>query len=664
MFEPPTTAYIAGIESFLLAAVLLTLGFLLVDAVSKGYDVDCITRWGLALPGFLAYALVLMVAHIASRGAVLSNLWLVRCLTLSVLTLLVIRKVRARRSGERRGQTTRAAALLIALTVLSVALWCIPVFQLLPIDVAGDNNQHMGWAAQLMNGEPTPSVGLTGTVPNSYPWLYHAATAVIADSIPGGRTYHTQGTWQLLQVVGMVLALFALGRQLTGHLTTGFAAALFGAMTGGFGFFLVDKVDLVLRPRREGGTEALRYLGDLLNARSYNIAFHNLAPAFPRDVNYSLLCAFLLTLVLGLSRRNMPILIGSGVILGMMGLVGAESFFVALGIAIVAILVRGGVPRLRTAMAILVPALLLYSLWLAPALASFLRLGGYKNTAYALVELPPLAILFSWGVVTPLAVIGVLLWVTKMRSHTGATVLGACAASSAAATFGAPIISGMVGPGFATLGFQHRYWPLLYLACGLYAAIAFTFVFESLLAKRPGLATGLVLGVIGLAIPSPLIGTLSLPHTLGSTGPLRPLLEESLRGEGNTLLNQLALDLPSRRCTVAAPIDLTVRTFSYTGFRHVMYSRTRRINAFVRYRDIYQHIVPKEERIKDSTLLTNGMTDARTWNALVARYHVNSVIVEEGRADSEVYTQLPKRGPTEPVEGVRYYIMLTDVCAR
>ena len=220
MFEPPGDAFVAGVESFLLAAALLTLGYLLIDIAFKRYDLDNITKWGLALSGFFAYSLILMLAHLVSRGLILSNAWLIRSLTLSVAALVAIRKVRGWRSEGPQEQTKNMAP-IVTVALLGVVLWCIPIFQLLPIDVTGDNNQHMGWAAQLMNGEPTPSVGLIGNVPNSYPWLYHAATVVIADFIPGGRPYHTQAAWQLLQVVGMVLALLALGRQPVGNRVCG-----------------------------------------------------------------------------------------------------------------------------------------------------------------------------------------------------------------------------------------------------------------------------------------------------------------------------------------------------------------------------------------------------------------------------------------------------------
>lgn len=662
MFDPPSSAFAAGVDSFVLAAVLLAFGYLLADAALSGRDVDRVTRWGLALPCLIAYALVLMLLHIITRGGVLSNAWLVRGLTLSLLFLLAVRKLKDRPLSDRKRGAAPAAWAMVALTLLGVALWCVPIFRLLPIDVTGDNNQHMGWTGQLLNGEPTPSVGLIAEVPNSYPWLYHATTAVIANLIPGGRPYHTQGAWQMLQVVGMILALFGLGRQINGRLVTGSAAALFGSMTGGVGFFLVDKIDLVLRSRRDGGASALQYMGDLLNERSYNVAFHNLAPAFPRDVNYSLLCAFLLVLVLGLSRRSMPILVGSGVVLGMIGLMGAESFFVAFAIAVIAVLIAPRIPRVKSAASVLGPALALYAFWLVPTLVSYLRLGGFKNTANAPVALPPLAILVSWGVVTPFAIVGFLRWLPKLRSDAGATVVAAAAAASATIILTAALIPALLGPGFTTLGYQHRYWPLLYIAFAVYAALGVTLVLDRFFAIRPALAAVSVLVIIALAIPSPLIGTLSLPHTLGETGLLRPLVAHSLRGEDNTLLNQLSPHPPSYQCRVAAPIELTSRTFSYTGFRHVMYSRTRKINAFVRFRDIYERIIPKEERIRDNALLTGGTTDTTTWNALVAKYDVNLVIVEESRAGSEPHRQHPMRGPTGPADGTRYFVIQVDKC--
>ena len=51
--------------------------------------------------------------------------------------------------------------------------------------------------------------------------------------------------------------------------------ALFGSISGGVGFVLLRHLDIVQSPR---GASGLRYQGDLLYKRSYNVGFANLSP--------------------------------------------------------------------------------------------------------------------------------------------------------------------------------------------------------------------------------------------------------------------------------------------------------------------------------------------------------------------------------------------------
>ena len=47
---------------------------------------------------------------------------------------------------------------------------------------------------------------------------------------------------------------------------------------------------MILVPR---GAQTTKYLGDLLYKRSYNVAFANLSPPYPRDLGLPMLLAFL-----------------------------------------------------------------------------------------------------------------------------------------------------------------------------------------------------------------------------------------------------------------------------------------------------------------------------------------------------------------------------------
>lgn len=211
-----------------------------------------------------------------------------------------------------------------------------------------------------------------------------------------------------MQLAGSVLTLFALGRQMTG-VSGGAAAALFGALSGGFGWLKARGAALVFDPRGGGGQAATQYLGDLLYRRSYNSSFHNLVPVFPRDVAYVLLGGFLLLCFAGLAddRARARLLVGGGLLLGLIGLTGGESFVVGLAAAIGIGLgqVRGR--RLKTLACVVLPALVLSSLWLIPLAFNYVRFGGFVNTASPLVALDPLSVLGAWGIVAPFALLGV-----------------------------------------------------------------------------------------------------------------------------------------------------------------------------------------------------------------------------------------------------------------
>ena len=199
------------------AALLLGFGFLLADAVLSRWNVpaDGLFRWGAALPALAAYTFALSLIHIATRGHVFSNPWLVRTVTLAVAAWLMFRKVRKLRQRATRSAEISAErepghrpdrivpwVVAGALLVGALILWGHPVFQSMPLNLNGDTPLHVAYAGQMMNGEATPSAMVTGKVPNAYPWLYHAFLADLARFTPGGRAYHAMSPLQILLVAG------------------------------------------------------------------------------------------------------------------------------------------------------------------------------------------------------------------------------------------------------------------------------------------------------------------------------------------------------------------------------------------------------------------------------------------------------------------------------
>ena len=633
MLEVPSSALDAGLQAGVVAAVFLTLGYLVSDAL-LGRRLDAITHWGLAFVGLCLFSLALMLAHIVTGGWVFATLWPAPALTAVVFLGLAGRKVMALRSSGWNLRPSRDGLIALGLVVIALLVWCSPVVRSLPLDSGGDVYLHTGWTSQLLNGETTPSAAITGEIPNFYPWLGHSLMATLARSLPDGRAYHAMAPLQLLQVTGIVLGLFALGRAITGKTVTGAAAALFGAMTGGFGFIALRSLDLVI-PRED---ESLRYFGDLFHRRSYNGSFSQLAPAWPRDVALTLVIGFLLLAVLGLKSRSKPLLAASGVTLGMSGLVGAESFYVVLGAALVLCLLPTSMPRRHRAGFILVPALAVAALWLGPQLATLARFGLQNITRTDPVSLPLAAVLGSWGIVTPFAVWGLLRWSPRARSNPGVLVMTVWTLVSGVAVLAFSVLPSLLGEALDSIGRPHRYWPLLNSGMALFAALAMT---DLLLrsSRRRWLAVAVATATVAIALISPTVASIAFPRVR----PELPLLAGALRGKDG-FLNSVA-PRSGGRCVMALParFDGDDLTWSYSGYRFVFHktlNAQRENPARIRWDGIYEATTPVAERRRDSTVLSLAQTNSRTWRKKVDKYGVDVVGVPLEAAGSKALAGL------------------------
>jgi hypothetical protein len=650
MLPSPSSALIAGLESVLIAAGFLGFGYLLVDALT-GRSLDPVLRWGLALPAVAAYTVVLMLLHMATGGRVLRAGWIPELLTFGVAVALIAWKVvRVRRGQGEEGNNRRDLLVAGICVIVAMALWGTPVFRLLPLSYGGDVPWNMGFATQLLNGETTPSARIIGDVPNYYPWLYHALTALLAHFTPGGRAFHAMGPLHLLLVAGSILSLFALGREITRSWIGGAAAALFGGMAGGIGFVMLRHLDVVMNPR---ANDALQYLGDLQHKRSYNVAFTNVAPAFPRDVALTMLLAFLLLLVVGLSHRSRPLLVGAGIALGMAGLAGAESFLVGMGVAAVTAVLSPGLGRLRTAVSLIVPALAVYAIWLVPLAVSYFRLGGFRSiTQVGPVDLPLWAILGAWGIVTPIAAYGFSRSLPRIGESGGTRVLLVLLAASGFALIASALVTRLFGEAFDTLGRRHRYWPLLHLAMALFAAVG---AYELLqwsarqLGRIP--AVGISVLMLGLALPSPVVASLALANR--TPGP--PVLRATLRGDTHTILSVIAPS-PGLRCNAAIPEELarTKSVFSYTGYRLITLSRR------VRWRAFYEEATARRDRKAAGDLLTSGSADVDEWMAVARTFEVDLVVGDPSAAMTPAFQAVRTTWGSD--EGRRYVAAWVGPC--
>ena len=621
--------FVFAAQAAIVAAGLMAFGYLIADALTRRRQLDAFSRWALAFPAVVAFSFVVMIFHIASRGRILSNPWLVRALTSAFAAALIVRKIRRGDARERISGSDVIAA--TGVVVVALLLWATPVLRVVPLVPAStDTKWHMGWASQLMNGETTPSTLLTGDVPNYYPWLFHGLVAFVASFTPGGRAYHTLGPLQILQVVGAALALFSLGRLVGRTWIAGASVALFGSMAAGLAVALIDRFDAVIRTPRGGGPRG-----------TYNASYNNLAPPLPRDLGYTLLLAFLLLLVAGLVERNPVLLAGAGTVLGLAGLTSAEFFFVGLAVAVVIALLGRDLPRSTLALTLLGPAIGLYAIWLAPLIASYVRLGGFVNTTgVGPIVLSPVAILMSWGLVTPLAAYAVVRWLPAHRADPGARVLVVLVFMAAAFVLTSSAIPGLLGPGFLILGRATRYWPIVHLALALFAGMAAAELIQRTAAWQRVAGIGVAALLLGFSLPVPISASLAVARASQGSA----VLGSAILGIRSSYLTEIG-QRGRAMCVVAAPERLPLLTFSYTGYRHVGYrGLPRHVGNFarIRWRDIYRRIHPETERLADNRILTTARAPIDDWRRLSAKYGVN-LVVAEGRDVDAFRKVLPTR---------------------
>jgi hypothetical protein len=616
---------------------------------------DPVARWALAFPAVVLMALAMMLVHIASRGALFHSAAAVRVWIGLVAAGLLVRWLATRERADGLGTLQRRDLLLaVAVSVLVALVWGSPVFRMLPVAVPGDASLHAGWAEQLINGESTPSAPLTGEIPNYYPWLYHALLALTTHLTPGGHALIGLAPLHLFQVLGLAASLFGIGHLFAGR-WAGASVAVLGAAAGGWGFTVVDGLDLVTNPRADEGAAATTYLGDLLLVRSYNASFMNLAPVYPRDVALALLAGAIFALARALgSGRGLDAVV-AGVLLGLVGLTQTDAFAVGLlAAAFLALLAPRG-RRLRTAAAFLLPALALFSLWAVPLALSYVRLGGFVDTTVVgPIVLPAWAVLGAWGIVTPLAVAGAIRATRSLGDPVVRTV-AALLAAAGAVLVASVLVSGLVGEGFETISRQHRYWPLLCLPLGILAGLGAHWLGTLVRARSRAAAWVGGAVVLALAFPSPVIASLALP----SAFPASPSLTRALEGDPEEALNALS-DYGEGLCAAAVPRPLLA--FSYTGFRFLLVPSDRREenDARIRWAEIYDEIVPQEQRARDDELLLSGSATPEQFAAIVDRYGLDVVIVPLESAGSDAFRGLS--GRRVRLEGEEYVLFGVRPC--
>ena len=650
MLGPPTSELMAGAHAVIVAGGLLLLGYLVADLAIGRRRVAEVVRWGLALPGACVFSLLLMILHMVSSGGFFDRPLLVRSFTVTVFVGLLAHRLLKR--GERDRQDLAIAG---ALVILAVVVWGSPVARMIPLTATADTQLHNGWIDQMLRGETTPGAVLTGDIPNYYPWLFHALGSLTTLFTPGGTPYHALAPLQLFHVAGFALTLFALGRSIGRSTAAGFGASLLGALSGGFGFVMLDGLDVVTDPRAGDGAAALTYGGDLLFSRSYNVAFHGLAPPFPRDLAFALLAGTILLLALAMREGGRWQFVASGVTLGMLGLTGGETFIVGAGVALVASLVSPS--KVRTVMTIFVPALALYSLWAVPMIVNYARLDGFVSITHIIpVALPASAILISWGLATPFALVASAKNLRNI-SDPGVKLVAIFTAVSGAVLLISALIPRVLGDAFDTLGRAHRYWPIFFMAVAVLASLGVRDLLAWVTERGRVLGRAMVALLTALACASPAVASIALPSNIGRY----PEIREAMMDEPDNLLAELRA-VAGQGCVVAAPQSIAREVFSFTGFRMVLWTGAwfGENRARIRWGGIYDRIGSQEQRIRDNEILTRGIGSSESWREIARNYGVNVVIAEEEAASNPALAPLTKRMVT--LNDEPFVMMLIESC--
>ena len=613
MGNAPSSAIEAGVEAIAVALLALAVGYLLVDAAGRlcRTRLDPVLCAGLAPIAVLGLTLVIMLAHMATGGAVLSSTLITAGMVGAAVVAAVV--VRLTRRGSTGGSALQLG-LLIGLVVLGLAVWSGPIFVRLPLFTSGDDAWQLASAAQLMNGATTPSSWIAGSFPNDYPWLFNSVLSFFAHFTPGGRPAHAAATVHVFIVAGSLMVMFALGRELVGRIAGGVGTALFAALSGGWGFLIAGATPTLILPRVPEDVQM--FLGDFVAKRSYNIAFHNLAPAFPRDLSFLLLGGFLLLLLLGVKRRSLVALVGAGMVLGMVGLTAAESTFAGFAVALITIVLYGGRRRLRMAAAIFGPALAIYALWLAPFLWNQFQHPGFNDLSAEPVVNSPLTIAGAWGLSLLFGVFGAVIALSRMRGDPGVRVAIAFVLATGALLLAASLASRVLGPGVETLGRSHRYWPLLHLAVVLFAGLGFAELLKRV-GRSPRAGRTLVLvtamTVIVMGSISPVLASIAFAQKSSSSN----LLARAAREE-DSVLSVLSPE-PGGTCVVAAEGRLAGQIATFTGYRFVFGRRPPRWESLFGPN-------ASESRRMTNTLLLKGGTDSDRWISVAQTHEVDVVV--------------------------------------
>jgi hypothetical protein len=431
----------------------------------------------------------------------LAHTWLVRIVSVGALAAAVAWRRPPLRPAGARPVALAGGTLLVAL--MAIPAWRAPVGSH-PVSHQ-DMQWHEGWIRQLLGGAHAPG-GVYAGEPNSYPWLYHALTAWVAQALPGGVDEALVAV-DVLGLVTLAAGMWLLARELGAGPAGAGAATLLAVAGGGFGWIWQHGPAAVLNM---SAGDLGRYHGDLVLSNALVPGMGNLPPLVPRDLGVCLvplvLWAFVRTLAPGSRAGLLAAGAGGGLAFLCAPLAG---LFLALWAAALALRARA-----RAALWAGLAGALVAAVWLVPLAATYHRYGGFAD----ITSLPPTnptvaQAVVALGLTLPLGVAGLAL----ARSDPRLLILAGIPALACAV--GVAMGEGGTLFGTAALLRWLRYVPFLALGLAVPAGIAAERGLAALARlARPAaalaLAAGLAAALASTALAAVELGRAPTPATL------------------------------------------------------------------------------------------------------------------------------------------------------
>jgi hypothetical protein len=453
-----------------------------------------------AMVGAVCFSVALMLVHIATGGRIFGNPWPVPVAGLAVLV-----------AGLRGRMWPRS----IPWSRVAVAAAILFLLSLFPVVVAGsgvrtgDPPWHLGWSNQLLSGEALPSGPAPEFSRNAYPWGFHAVLATMARLVPGSNPLIAHEGLHLLLVAAVPLAAACLARLINRR--AGWAAAAAASLFGGFGWIQARGPRFALSPTRAN------FGADLVVA-SPNSIYELLPPAFPRELGLVVVAAAAVLVAHTVTTARPATAIAAGVAVGVAGLVSLPMLVLGF-LWLLAGLAVGTRVRKRARLWLLATgsALGTAGLWLIPVAVSYVRFGGFLEISPALgVEWPLPTALGSWGLLLPLAAVGVVLIGVHHRVEIGARVVMALTGATVVLLVAAMArgrLEWTLGSN-PTLLHQGRVWPAAHLLGAAFAGVALLAAFEWV-RTRSGRGAVIAVGlVMAVGAVSPVFASIHLTRVM------------------------------------------------------------------------------------------------------------------------------------------------------